>query len=119
MEEVEPSAATLTTSGAVSAVKSATTPAAAAPLPPPQVSIDEETRSLVAGSQYLKFTDGGRRVMCTLTGKKIAPDYMSILLYIGSRKVQQLLVEGPFVMSVRRILKVEGRGLLTTAVPDT
>ena len=104
VEDVDPMSGTLTTSAAVSVVKSATAAVAdddaATLLPPPQVSMDEETRSLVTGSQYLKFTDGGRRVLCTLTGKKIAPDYMAILVYIGSRKVQRLLVEGPFVMSV-------------------
>jgi len=62
--------------------------------------VDEETRELVEGSKYLQFADDERRVLCTLTGKKIAPVYDGILLHLGSRKVQQLMVEGPFVMAV-------------------
>ncbi len=62
--------------------------------------VDEETRELVEGSKYLQFADDERRVLCTLTGKKIAPVYDGILLHLGSRKVQQLMVEGAFVMAV-------------------
>lgn len=62
--------------------------------------VDAETRSLVEESKYLQFADDERSVLCTLTGKKIAPAYDSILLYVGSRKVQQLMVEGPFFMTV-------------------
>ncbi|CAM9509352.1 unnamed protein product, partial [Pylaiella littoralis] len=62
--------------------------------------VDEETKRLVEGSKYLQFEDDERSVLCTLTGKKMAPVYDTIILYIGSRKVQRLMVEGPFVMSV-------------------
>lgn len=62
--------------------------------------VDAETRSLVEESKYLQFADEERSVLCTLTGKKIAPAYDSILLYMGSRKVQQLMVEGPFIVTV-------------------
>ncbi|CBJ28190.1 hypothetical protein Esi_0094_0079 [Ectocarpus siliculosus] len=61
--------------------------------------VDEETRSLVEGSKYLRFEDDERTVLCTLTGKKLAPDYIGILKYMGSRRVQQLVVEGPVSMS--------------------
>ncbi|CAB1112124.1 unnamed protein product [Ectocarpus sp. CCAP 1310/34] len=62
--------------------------------------VDEETRSLVEGSKYLRFEDDERTVLCTLTGKKLAPDYIGILNYMGSRRVQQLVVEGPVSMSI-------------------
>lgn len=62
--------------------------------------VDAETRSLVEESKYLQFADDERGVLCTLTGKKIAPAYDNILLYMGSKKVQQLMVEGPFFMTV-------------------
>lgn len=62
--------------------------------------VDEESRSLVEGSKYLQFEDDERTVLCTLTGKKLAPDYIGILKYMSSRRVQQLIVEGPFSMSV-------------------
>ncbi|CAM9673727.1 unnamed protein product, partial [Ectocarpus sp. 8 AP-2014] len=61
--------------------------------------VDEETRSLVEGSKYLRLEDDERTVLCTLTGKKLAPDYIGILNYMGSRRVQQLVVEGPVSMS--------------------
>ncbi|CAM9706372.1 unnamed protein product [Ectocarpus sp. 4 AP-2014] len=61
--------------------------------------VDEETRSLVEGSKYLRFEDDERTVLCTLTGKKLAPDYIGILYYMGSRRVQQVVVEGPVSMS--------------------
>lgn len=62
--------------------------------------VDAETRSLVEESRYLQFADDERSVLCTLTGKKVTPAYDSILLYMGSRKVQRLMVEGPFLMTV-------------------
>ena len=62
--------------------------------------VDAETRSLVEESKYLRFADDERSVLCTLTGKKITPAYDNILLYMGSRKVQRLMVEGPFFMTV-------------------
>lgn len=62
--------------------------------------IDDDTRRVVDGSQHLRFSKGGTRVLCTLTGQEIMPDYMEILNYLGSARVQQLSVEGPFVMSV-------------------
>eukprot|EP00752_Nemacystus_decipiens_P005927 g5353.t1 len=61
--------------------------------------VDAETRSLVEESKYLQFADDGRSVLCTLTGKKITPVFDNILLYMGSRKVQRLMVEGPFVVT--------------------
>lgn len=66
----------------------------------PGLVVDAETRSLVEESKYLQFADDERSVLCTLTGKKIPPAYDNILLYMGSRKVQRLLVEGPFFMTV-------------------
>lgn len=61
---------------------------------------DEEIRSLVAGSKYLEFAEAGDRVLCTLTGQEVVADYTAILGYLTSGKVQRLMVEGPFVMSV-------------------
>ncbi|CAN0086908.1 unnamed protein product [Ectocarpus sp. 13 AM-2016] len=61
--------------------------------------VDEETRSFVEGSKYLRFEDDERTVLCTLTDKKLAPDYIGILNYMGSRRVQQLVVEGPVSVS--------------------
>lgn len=62
--------------------------------------VDAETETLVEKSKYLHFEEDERIVRCTLTGKKLAPDYVGILNYITSRKVQQLMVEGQFFMSV-------------------
>ncbi|CAM9806732.1 unnamed protein product, partial [Hapterophycus canaliculatus] len=62
--------------------------------------VDKDTKTLVEGSKHLHFEEHQRIVRCTLTGKKLAPDYVGILKYITSRRVQQLMVEGPFFMSV-------------------
>lgn len=61
---------------------------------------DEEIRSLVDGSKYLEFAEARDRVLCTLTGQEVVADYTAILGYLTSGKVQRLMVEGPFVMSV-------------------
>lgn len=63
--------------------------------------IDDNTRKLVTVSKYLQFKESERRVVCTLTEHELKPDYMEILNYLGSKRVQRLLAEGPFDMSVR------------------
>lgn len=62
--------------------------------------VDEGTRNLVAESEILEFTEGEKRVVCSLTGQEIVPEYFEILKYLGSKKVQQLLKEGPFDIEV-------------------
>lgn len=69
--------------------------------------VDEDTRNLVEASEYLKFTTAANsnkmRVVCTLTGQEIIPDYMQILKYVGSRRVQRLLADGgPFNLEVHK-----------------
>lgn len=68
----------------------------------PQASgIGMDTRNLVAGSDVLEFTEDEKRVLCTVTGQEIVPDCFEILKYLGSKRVQRLLKEGPFNIEVR------------------
>ena len=60
-----------------------------------------DTRNLVEGSDILEFTEGEKRVLCTVTGQEIIPDCFEILKYLGSKRVQRLLKEGPFNIEVR------------------
>lgn len=62
--------------------------------------VDEETRKLVVGSDILEFTDGEKRVLCSLTGQEIVPEYFEILKYLSSKRVLRLLKEGPFDIQV-------------------
>lgn len=62
---------------------------------------DERTRNLVDNSAHLEFTEGEIRVRCTLTGHEIVPDYLEILKYLSSKRVQRLLEDGPFNIEVR------------------
>lgn len=62
--------------------------------------IDDRTRKLVESSSYLAFTQNEARVLCTLTGHEVKPDYMDILKYLSSKKVQRLLEHGTFDIQV-------------------
>lgn len=62
--------------------------------------IDERTRRLVDSKGHLKFTEDEARVVCTLTGHEVVPDYMEILKYLGSKRMQRILADGPFDMEV-------------------
>lgn len=71
--------------------------------------IDDRTRKLVESSSYLAFTQNEARVVCTLTGHEVKPDYMDILKYLSSKKVQRLLEHGPFDIEVMALGSTDER----------